>query len=366
MRIGILIPGFSASEADWSIPVYLNLVRELAKTHEVRVFPIRYPFTREPYQVYGAKVFPFGGGSYTSGLQRWRLIREVEKTLLRHHQKHPFDVLHAIWADETGYIANRVALKLGIPSVVSLAGGELVGFPEIHYGLQLGRFAAWLVHHALKSATRIIAPCYYTATLARFYFERHKIPRPERIQVVPLGVDTHLFTPPQQENRPIEFLHVASLSPIKRQDILLKLFAKLPNTRLDIVGEGVLREALQQQAIALGIAERVVFHGAVPHDQLPKFYQQAESLVITSQHEAFCMAALEAVACGTMVFGSAVGVLPEIGITAPVGDVDGLLERIIGRRRIRSEQRRTQLRWQVEREYSIEKMTKGILEIYQG
>ena len=48
MNIGILIPGFSASESDWCIPVYLNLVRELAKHHHVRVFPIRYPHTDKP------------------------------------------------------------------------------------------------------------------------------------------------------------------------------------------------------------------------------------------------------------------------------------------------------------------------------
>lgn len=363
MRIGILIPGFSASESDWSIPVYLNLVRGLAKRHDVRVFPIRYPFTRDSYKVYGAKVFPFGGGSYTSGLQRWRLIRAVEKSLIRHHQITPFDVLHAIWGDETGYIANRVGGKLGVPSVVSIAGGELVGFAEINYGLQLGRFTSWLVYHAVKSATRVIAPCTYTEQVLRRYMGN--IGGQERIRVVPLGVDTDLFKLPDKEQRTMEFLHVASLSSIKRQDILLQIFTRLPNVQLNIVGDGVLREHLNQLAVNLGIADRVIFHGEVPHEQLPAYYQQAEFLVITSQHEAFCMAALEAAACGTLVFGSQVGVLPEIGITAPVGDIQGLVERIVGRRRTNSDQRRAQLRWQVERDYSLERMTKGILDVYQ-
>ncbi|MBZ0309296.1 MAG: glycosyltransferase [Anaerolineae bacterium] len=360
MRIGILIPGFSASEADWSIPVYLNLVRELARSHDVRVFPIRYPFTREPYQVYGAKVFPFGGGSYTSGLQRWRLIREVEKSLIQHHQTLPFDVLHAIWADETGYIANRVGKKMGIPRVVSIAGGELVGFPEIHYGLQLGRFTSWLVYHAVKSATRLIVPCLYTEQLLSAYMGSQ-----ERIRLVPLGVDTTLFTLSEQERRSLEFLHVASLSPVKRQDILLHLFTKLPNAHLHIVGDGALRENLKQLAVDLGIAERVIFYGEVAHDRLSEYYQQAEFLVMTSQHEAFCMAAVEAAACGTMVFGSSVGVLPEIGMTVPFGDVDGLAERIIARRRTSTEQRRIQLRWHVEQAYSLDQMVQGITRVYE-
>lgn len=163
----------------------------------------------------------------------------------------------------------------------------------------------------------------------------------------------------------MEFLHVASLSSIKRQDILLQIFTRLPNVQLNIVGDGVLREHLNQLAVNLGIADRVIFHGEVPHEQLPAYYQQAEFLVITSQHEAFCMAALEAAACGTLVFGSQVGVLPEIGITAPVGDIQGLVERIVGRRRTNSDQRRAQLRWQVERDYSLERMTNGILDVYR-
>lgn len=365
MRIGILIPGFSASEIDWSIPVYLNLVRELAKNHDVRVFPIRYPFTRQPYEVYGAKVFPFNGGSYTSGLKRWRLIREVEKALVVHHRTQPFDMLHAIWADETGYIANRVGGKLGIPHVVSIAGGELVGLSEINYGLQLGRFTAWLVYHAVKSATRIVVPCSYTENLLRHYMEHQKINHAEKIRAVPLGVDTTLFKPPHHEERSIEFLHVASLSPVKRQDVLLKLFTRLPNTRLDIVGDGALAENLRQLATELGIADRVVFHGDVPHHQLPAFYQRAEFFIMTSQHEAFCMAALEATACGAIVFGSRVGILPELGITAPFGDVDRLLERIVGRQRVRSEQRRTKLRWLVEREYSLERMAQDLVSVYE-
>ena len=81
MNIGILIPGFSATETDWSIPVYQNLVRELARDHFVRVFPLRYPFTREPYEVFGAEVFPFNGGSDTAGLGRWRMLWNVEQVV---------------------------------------------------------------------------------------------------------------------------------------------------------------------------------------------------------------------------------------------------------------------------------------------
>lgn len=370
MNIGIVIPGFSANEQDWCIPVYLNLVRELSKNHYVRVFPIRYPFTSEPYEVYGAHVFPFGGGSHTARLKRWQILWQVERTLERHHQNRPFDVLHAIWADETGHIVNRVGQKLGVPTVVSIAGGELVGFKTINYGLQTGKVTRWLVHQAIKKATHIVAPCLYSARLAQAYAEFHGISdirEGERLSIIPLGVDTDLFSPPinPHAQRPIEFLHVASLSPIKRQDILLNLMAKMPTGHLDIVGEGRLKDYLFRLAKELKIEKRVTFHGAVPHDQLPHFYQRAQYLLMTSQHEAYCMAALEAFACGMGIIGSDVGLIPEIGMAAPFGDFEGFLKNIVGRHRNFTPEKLAAQCTLVSLAYSINNMVKGLETIYE-
>lgn len=364
MQIGILIPGFSADESDWCIPVYLNLVRELARHHQVRVFPIRYPYSQVPYTVYNALVLPTGGGSYTRGLARWRMLRRTLALIEAQHAIRPFDVLHAIWADETGAVANWAGEKLGIPSVVSLAGGELVGFSDIDYGLQNGRITRRLVDQALMKATRIVAPCDYSVLMAL-----DKLP-PERhaaLCKVPLGVDTELFKPPAQELdwRPREFLHVGSLVPIKDQATMLRLIAKLPNSTLDIVGDGPLYPELEALTQSLGIADRVVFHGAVAHEKLPAYYQEARFLLMTSRHEAFCMAAIEALACGAGVIGTAVGVLPEVGMTASVGDVAGLQEIVIGRTRKHAQLQRARHRMLVETSYTVKHMAEGLVEVYE-
>ncbi len=364
MQIGILIPGFSADESDWCIPVYLNLVRELARHHQVRVFPVRYPYTQVPYTVYNALVLPTGGGSYTRGLARWRVLRRTLALIEAQHALRPFDVLHAVWADETGVVANWAGEKLGIPTVVSIAGGELVGFPDIDYGLQNGRVTRRLVERAMMGATRIVAPCDYSVLMAL-----DKLPpeRGEILRKVPLGVDAELFKPPAQELdwRPREFLHVGSLVPIKDQVTLLHLIAKLPNATLDIVGDGPLYPQLEALTHELGIADRVVFHGAVSHEKLPAYYQEARFLLMTSRHEAFCMAALEALACGAGVIGTAVGVLPEIGMTAPVGDVTALQEIVIGRTRKHAQLQRARYRMLVETTYTIKHMSDGLLEVYE-
>src|SRR5438270_179619 len=105
VNIGILIPGFSDGEQDWCIPVYLNLVRTLAQTDSVRVFALRYPPRRDHYAVYGAQVASMGGHSSTAGVQRWILLARTIQTVIRQHRIQAFDVLHAIWADETGFAA---------------------------------------------------------------------------------------------------------------------------------------------------------------------------------------------------------------------------------------------------------------------
>ena len=96
---------------------------------------------------------------------------------------------------------------------------------------------------------------------------------------------------------------------------------------LDVVGTGPLEPELRSLARCLGLSERIHWRGAVPHDQLPQEYQRAELFVLSSRHEAQGMVALEAVACGVPVVGTAVGIIPELGPAARsirVGDAAGL------------------------------------------
>lgn len=305
MNIGILIPGFSDGEQDWCIPVYLNLVRTLAQSDLVRVFALRYPPRRTTYPVYGAQVFALGAGSSAAGVARWSLLARTLASVVRQHQVKPFDVLHAIWADETGFIASVAGRVLGVPVVVSVAGGELVSLPG--YGLQAGRVSSWLVRQALSHADRVTAPCQYAADLTRA-----AMPDPARLTVVPLGVDTQLFCVPAPDHRENRLLSVGSLTNVKGHDRLIDALSWLPaSIGLDIVGEGPLLSTLREQADRLGIADRVTLHGAVSHDQLPRFYQSAALHVLPSRHEAFGMVVTEAAACGLPTVGFRVGVLKE-------------------------------------------------------
>lgn len=327
MRIGILLPGFSSHPDDWAIPVQQNLARELASTDDVRVIALRYPHHRTPYTLDGAAVYPLGAGQ-VRGVGRLRLWSDALRLIRKLHRQQAFDVLHAMWADETGLVAAWAGRLLGIPVVVSVLGGELVGLREIDYGLQRSRFSRWIVGQAL-GADRVIVPGAYIYELIDQ--AGYRVPASKIVKLT-LGVDAERFVPATTPADPHRLIHVGSLVPVKDQVTLLRAFALLdPRTTLDILGTGTEQPTLSALCAELNIADHVRFLGAVAHPDLPQHYQQASIAILSSRHEAGALTTLEAAACGLPVVSTDVGIVrdyPSIGITVPVGDAPALAHAI--------------------------------------
>jgi len=363
MNIGIFIPGFGQTEDDPVLTVYMALVRELRKTHYVRVFAMRYPQHYEPYTIFDdVHVFPFNAGYDQVTMPRAQYLQQLEEQILVHHESTPFDIFHAIWAEETAYMANRLGQHLGIPTVVSLAGGEIVAHQNINYGMLLGRSTSQLVDFSLRNATQIIAPSITLGKIAEQYLRNLNIYDQETLQTVPLGVDTTIFKPPKFDVREIDFLHVASLEPVKRQDYLFDIVEQVPNMTVHIAGDGSLAKYLQTQVQVRGIDDRVIFLGYLSEDELISYYQRAKFLIITSQHEAFCLPALEAYACGMEIIGTPVGVLPEFGQTSP--SLEGIIDLVKERKRYFNEDNAAERNATIQRDYSIDSMVAGVQIVY--
>ncbi len=338
LRVGLLTPGFSASEADWCIPAQLDLVRALGERDDLRVFALRYPHARARYDVHGAQVQAFGAAQ-RRGLGRALMWARVLWALRRAHRERAFDVLHALWAHEPGFLATLAGRALRVPVVVSLLGGELEDLADIDYGGRRSPLNRRLVPFALRRAARVTVG-------SLFLRERCRQARrwDARSCVWPLGVDTARFHPrgSRDEERARAratralaldgdpaVLCVASLVPVKDHATLLRAFARLradrPTARLHLVGEGDGRAAVERLARDLGVAAGVTFHGHVPHERLADVYRQADLCVLSSRFESQGVAPLEAVACGCPVAGTAVGTLPELTahVSAP-GDAEAL------------------------------------------
>ena len=327
MKIALIVPGFSADEHDWCIPALRNLAAELSRTDEIVVFALRYPHRAARYTAFGARVIALGGAQ-ARGAASGRLWRRTIAAIRAEHRRASFDVLHAFWATEPGLLATVAGRLLGVPSIVSLAGGELAALPDIGYGDQLAAAQRPKVRLTLRLAAHVTAGSHYLLDLATPFLARRS---PASIHHLPLGVDTSLVRPP---HAPCPTPHAprlvtaASLVPVKDQAMLLRAIAQVHDqghpATLTVAGEGPEEAHLRALATTLGIADSITFLGAVPHDRLPDLYRQSELFVLTSRHEAQGMAPLEAAACGLPIVGTAVGILPELApsaaLTVPKGD----------------------------------------------
>ena len=320
MKIAVVVPGFSRSSTDWCIPALRGHVDRLAGSgHDVHVFAIRWPPRQTCYRVGPALVHAFDGGQRL-GVRVVGLWRRVIQGMTAEHRRGGFAVIHAFWADEPGWLAVWTGRRLGVPVVVSLAGGELVAMPDIDYGLLRlpgrRRAVAW----TLRRAASVTVGSRYLMELARPMLPTSRL---DRLVLAPLGVDTARFSPASGDaptrgasrERPV-VLNVGSLYPVKGQMDVVRALARVPDAELVVVGGGPLRGELRRLATRLGLRDRTRWLGAVPHEQLPAVYRSAAVFVQGSRHEAQGMALLEAAACGVPVVGTPVGVLPEIGSVA--------------------------------------------------
>lgn len=318
MKIAIIVPGFSAHERDWCIPALLNFVRSLSPAVEVRIYTLRFPQIARVYSVFGATVHAMGGQDHM-GPGALVLWARTASTIAAEHRRRPFDAIHAFWADEPAWVAALAGDLLGVPVVVSVAGGELLSLREINYGALLlpGRRA--LSQWALRRAARITVGSHYMQPVVRRQVPPHYW---HKIVYAPLGVDTDMFFPSggNAARGRLNIINVGSLTPVKNHRLLLEALAKTPSAALTIAGDGALGRELQAYAVRLNVDSRVRWAGETPHDALPGLYCQHDIFAQSSRHEAQGMAALEAAACGLRLIGTGAGVLPQLGTVAATAE----------------------------------------------
>lgn len=136
------------------------------------------------------------------------------------------------------------------------------------------------------------------------------------VLAISCGIDASRFAnqTPTQNAEPVA-LFLGRLDDEKRINVLLEAVAKLtdiPNLRVELVGDGGEREALQELAMQLGISERVKFLGHVTDEELPGIYERCTVFVMPSIAELQSIATMEAMASGRPVIGADAMALPHL------------------------------------------------------
>jgi glycosyltransferase involved in cell wall biosynthesis len=95
-------------------------------------------------------------------------------------------------------------------------------------------------------------------------------------------------------------------------DALARLLPTHPQARLLIIGNGEEREKLRNLCQRLGVHDHVTFTGALPNEELYKWYSAADVMVLASSREGWANVLLESMACGTPVVAMRIWGTPEV------------------------------------------------------
>jgi D-inositol-3-phosphate glycosyltransferase len=209
----------------------------------------------------------------------------------------------------------------------------------------------------ISRVDRIVA----STTTEKDQLERLYNADPEKIQIIPPGVDlSHFYPIPPDEakefvgipNEKKMLLFVGRIEPLKGIKTLLRSIGYLSDNGqaeedicLAVIGgeledengqESEEMKLLQELRAEYGLEDMVTFLGKRSQDTLPYYYSAAEMVIMPSHYESFGMVALESMACGTPVIASLVGGLihlVEDGVTGyhvPVDNPVALGKRISG------------------------------------
>ena len=123
--------------------------------------------------------------------------------------------------------------------------------------------------------------------------------------IVDHGTDAHTLYPSDEHDQ--AFIVVSQLVERKRVDRIITKFAQLVahenyhNYRLNIIGEGDQRHELEQLTTTLGLKDKVVFHGFMPHEQLAIPLRRSLALLVDTSNDLNMVTIAEAITSGTPV-----------------------------------------------------------------
>jgi glycosyltransferase involved in cell wall biosynthesis len=321
------------------------------------VAPLIYPTDPLREARKGIAVTRFGFGSRGKllkefgGTPAWLMVRYMVAGFLAalpRARRH--GAVFAHWVLPAGVIGAAAALVAGRPLLLYAHGSDICVYAE-RSALYRG-----LTRRVLARARHVFAA---SRDLEARLTGRFGVP-PERVSVVPCGVDTAIFfpAPGAPAGGPARLLFVGDLVAPKGVEELIAAVMELARTgaplALDVVGDGPLRETLEARAAGAP----VTFHGTLPRAQVAERMRAAHGLVLPSHNEGTPVSIMEALTCGIPVVASRVGGIPDLvtdgenGVLVPPADVPALrdaLGRVAGdgafRERLTAAARKTGTRY---------------------
>jgi glycosyltransferase involved in cell wall biosynthesis len=282
---------------------------------------------------------PAGPNSWLPKDDLWPLMPEFLREMLAFVGGGSYSLLHGnFWM--SGWVAARAGRRLHIPVVQIFHATGITKRRHQNGDDTSPQCRINVERRIVREVDRLVAQC---PEERRELIEEYGA-RPEKIRVIPAGVDTDVFRPVDRRlarsvlGLPAEapiVVYVGRLLPRKdvrnvvRALALLKRTVVAPVMLLIVGGETAEPNgaatpeigAIRHLAAELDVADRIILTGKRPQADLATYYSAGDVAVTTPWYEPFGLTPLEAMACGIPVIGSAVG-----GIQYTVEDgITGLL-----------------------------------------
>jgi glycosyltransferase involved in cell wall biosynthesis len=270
---------------------YYRLVEYLAGKSKViwplyhaLTYPIFAEFNHKVYQTFSAKVLN----------KEYDLVHALTPMMPRY----PFEIIKA--CQEVPFLLGPV--NGGVPFPPGFQETARKEFVSLNFLRAVGRALIPGYKETYRKATRILAGSTYTLNLIK---EMFKIPNARISLFYENGISSSFLEEKKQPrlDDEINLLFVGRLVPYKCADLILEAISRLDQTfkqrvRLTIVGDGSEQSNLIQMTQTLKLENLVKFAGWVNHQDVLKYYQEADVFCFPSIREFGGAVVLEAMACG--------------------------------------------------------------------
>lgn len=260
----------------------------------------------KPYNFDKVKIVELPSKRGFCELKAYQFLNKIEK-------KEEYKILCGLWHPEA-----IISISAGFKNVFVLGHGTefLSGTSKFRRFFWLPFYAKWV----LGKAKCIVANSDYTKKLIE------KVNQKANVEALPLAVNEAFFKPKESKTFTEGVLRIVTVSRIlqfKGYDLIAKTIANLPeeykrSIQWNIGGTGPYLQSLKELVKDLGVEKNVSFHGFIPDEDLPCFYNSNDIFVLCTRQqenstavEGFGLVFLEAQSCGIPVIGTNSGGIPS-------------------------------------------------------
>lgn len=223
-----------------------------------------------------------------------------------------FDIIHAHYVYPAGVVGVCLKNRMEIPLVTTTHGSDI----NVDVNKRSHIKTSTLEALTKSDRTIFVSNALKNVAINIGFNGKHS-------SVIPNGVDCNRFRPLNKIESKTRLRinglcvgFVGNLLPIKRAEKLPEIFEKIVeqvDAGFMVVGDGPQRDMIEAKCKKRGL--RVIFYGSVPIDEVPRYINAMDVMILPSRNEGWPCVVLEAQACGLPVVGSDNG-----GTSEAIGD----------------------------------------------